>query len=156
MKALFCMHKNSAMQQWAPLVARVAVGALFLVSGLNILFNISGTAGYYASIGLPAAMLVAIAVLVVKVGGSLMMILGVHAREGALALLIFTILATLIGHTGEGQLIAALKNVGIMGGLLLVMLHGSGPMSLSHKVCPCCKDEQGQPGGAVMHDEDIA
>lgn len=133
MKALMNIHENSAMQNWGPLVARIALGLLFLVSGINVLMNLSGTAGFYASIGLPAAMLLAALVMIVKIGGSLLLITGYCARTGALALLIFTILATLLAHTGEGELMNALKNVGLMGGLLLVMLHGAGSKSLGGK-----------------------
>lgn len=126
------------MHQYGPLVGRVLLALLFLISGLGILANLSGTAGYYAALGIPLAMLVVILVIVVKLAGSLMVITGIHAREGAWALIGFTLLTILIAHTGEGQMINALKNLSIIGGLLLVALHGAGPKSLHHK-CPCPK-----------------
>lgn len=146
---------HSNVQRYAPLVGRVLLAVLFIVSGLNILMGISGTASYYAAIGIPAAMLAAIIVLVVKIGGGLMVALGVHARAGAWALIVFTVLATLIGHTGEGQLVPALKNLSIVGGLLMVAVYGAGPLSLKDK-CPCpgCKTEGSSMPEAANSDED--
>lgn len=141
------LGKSNACKTYGPLVARVALALLFIVSGINILMNLSGTAGYYASIGIPLAMAAAVVVMLVKIVGALMVALGIHAREGALALLLFTIVATLVGHIGEGQLIPALKNVAIMGGFVLLMLQGSGKYSL-HKHCPCPKCKAKLAGGA--------
>ena len=140
---------HSKVMKYAPLVGRVLIGLLFLISGFGILMNISGTAGFYASIGIPMAMVAAIIVMAIKIGGSLMIITGMHARTGAWALLVFTVLATLIGHTGEGQMVMALKNLSIVGGLLYVIAYGSGAFSLADK-CPCpkCKEKKASVSAA--------
>lgn len=134
------MMSHSKIRHYGPLIGRVLLALLFIVSGFGILMNIGGTANFYTSIGIPMAMIAAIVVLVVKIGGGLMVATGLHAREGAWALIIFTLIATLVAHTGEGQLSAALKNLSVIGGLLMVAVYGAGPMSLEKK-CPCprCK-----------------
>ena len=129
---------HTKIQHYGPLVGRVLLALLFVVSGFGMLTNISGTAGYFASIGIPLAGLVVILVILVKFAASAMLILGIHAREGAWALIVFTALTIFIAHTGEGQMVMALKNVSIIGGLLMVAVHGAGPVSLADK-CPCPK-----------------
>ncbi len=142
------MTQHSTVAHYGPLVGRVLLVLLFLVSAYGILTNFSGTAGFYASVGIPLATAAAVLVLIIKIGGSLMVATGIHARLGAWALIVFIILATLVAHIGEGQLINALKNVSIIGGLLLVAVNGAGPLSLGHKCpCPMCK-KASTAGGA--------
>ena len=125
------MTCNAIVAQYGPLAGRVLLVLIFLISAYGILTNFSGTVGFYASVGIPFATAVAALVLIVKVVGSLMVATGIHARIGALALIAFVILATLIAHIGEGQLMNALKNIAIIGGLLLIVVHGAGPLTLS-------------------------
>lgn len=127
------MTHESTFSRYAPLVARVSLALLFIVSGIGVLLDLTGTAGFYASLGLPVPLLTALLVGVVKVVGGVMVATGFHARIGAGALLIFTGLTTLIAHTGEGQLMPALKNLSVMGGFLLVIVYGPGPLSFSLK-----------------------
>lgn len=127
---------HSKIHKYAPLIGRILLSLLFIVSGFGILMGISGTAGYYASVGIPMAGIVVLLVILIKIGGGLMVATGIHAKEGAWALILFTALATLVAHTGEGQMINALKNLAIIGGLLMIATHGAGAHSLGHK-CPC-------------------
>jgi len=60
-------------------------------------------------------------------------LLGYKTRLGAAALIIFLIPATLIFHTNLAdpiQQIMFLKNLGLLGSLLLVLQHGPGRISL--------------------------
>ncbi len=127
--ALFTMN-TPFLEQYGAVLARVLIALLFFVSGIGILMNLGGTAGYYASLGIPVAMAVAVVVVLLKIVGSLMVATGVHARVAAWGLIVFTVLATLLAHTGEGQLMAALKNLSVIGGLLLVALGAADTMTL--------------------------
>jgi putative oxidoreductase len=68
-----------------------------------------------------------------------MLVVGWRARWAAAALGLFTGVAALVFHNFwaaspdafQGQLIHFQKNLAIMGGLLYVVLHGSGPYSIS-------------------------
>jgi len=75
--------------------------------------------------------------IVLEIGGSLSLILGFRAKLGAVALLFFLIPATLIFHNfwafegaeRQGQMINFMKNVAMIGGLLLVLAFGPGRLS---------------------------
>ena len=135
---------NSKIQHYGPLVARVLFALLFIVSALGMLINIGGTVGYFSSYGIPLAGIVIVIVLLAKIGGALMVATGIHAREGAWILIAFTAGTILIAHTEAGQLIQALKNLAIIGGLLMIVVHGEGPISLAKKCpCPVCKTSDG-------------
>lgn len=149
---LFVRMTHSKIQHYGPLVGRVLLALLFIVSGIGILTNVSATAGYYAALGIPAAMAAAVVVLVVKIVGGLMVASGMHAKEGAWALIVFTLITIVVAHTGEGQLIPALKNLAIVGGLLLVAVHGAGSFSMEKK-CPCPKHRMKKDGGGSGNDQ---
>lgn len=130
---------------WAPLVGRVCLSAIFLLSGINKIGNWDQTAGYMASKGMPLVPLFLAGAIVFEVAGGLSVLLGYKARVGAALLIVFLIPATLIFHNFwalEGQeqqlqMIMFLKNVAILGGLLLVVGFGAGPMSLDSR-CHAC------------------
>ncbi len=71
------------------------------------------------------AVAVTVLVIVLKIGGGVLLAVGVQTRAAAGALALFTIAATLLYHTnwnGEGgqmQMIEVLKNLAILGGLML-------------------------------------
>ena len=79
-----------------------------------------------------------IGAVVLEIGGSLSVIAGFKARWGALALIVFTIPTTLIFHAYwavdpaqmQIQQIMFMKNLAMVGGLLIVMAFGAGPLSV--------------------------
>ena len=87
---------------YAALLLRVSLGVLFLAHGLwmkVLTFGISGTVGYFESIGYPG--LFAYLVILGEVGGGLALILGLWTRTISLLLLPIMIGATL-EHAGNG------------------------------------------------------
>jgi len=72
--------------------------------------------------------------LAVEIGGGLSLLLGFYPRLAAAFLTGFTVVATLIFHanfTDQVQQIMFMKNLSIIGGLLLVIQHGVGNNALS-------------------------
>jgi len=117
------------MRSYVPLVARLLLGLIFVMSGITKITGFVGTQEYMASHGIPATAVLLVGAIVVEVLGGLSIILGLWARVGATALIFFLIPATLIFHTDfsqQTQMIMFLKNLSIMGGLLLVMAFGTG------------------------------
>ncbi len=120
------------------LVGRVLMAVIFLVAGTGKVTAFQGTVGYIASQGIPLPSLVAAVTICLEIGGGLMLILGFKARWAAAALGLFTIAAGLIFHNFwaaapdqfQNQLIHFQKNLAIAGGLLYLVLYGSGRYSL--------------------------
>ena len=119
-------------------IARILLALMFVLAGFGKLTGLEGTAGYIASKGLPAPMLLAIAAGVVELVAGVLLIIGWQARWAALALAVFTVVASVIFHNylampAEQQMMQQLmfmKNIGVVGGLLFVFAFGAGTVSL--------------------------
>jgi putative oxidoreductase len=110
------------------MLGRVLLSIIFLLSGLGKIMDWNGTAQIMASQGLPLIPLLLAGAIVTELAGGLSVLLGWKARWGALLLFLYLIPTTLIFHdfwafSGtemQTQLVNFLKNLSIMGGLLLV------------------------------------
>ncbi|MBD1880090.1 DoxX family protein [Coleofasciculus sp. FACHB-T130] len=127
------------MEKYIPLIARAFLAAIFLKSGFDKITGFSGTQQFMAKNGIPLALtgLLLVAAIILELAGGLSVVLGYKARWGAIALIIFMIPATLIFHTDfddRMQVIAFMKNLAIIGGLLMVYYIGSGPISLDEQM----------------------
>ncbi len=119
--------------KYVPLVARTFLAVIFIQTGIDKLLDFAGTQQQIAGVGIPLAPLVTVFTILFEVGGGVSLILGYKARVGAVLLLIFLISATLVFHNpvaDPGQLTQFMKNLAIIGGLLMVFAYGSGPVSL--------------------------
>lgn len=124
-------------QKYTPLLARTAIAVIFIHSGIGKLSDFGATQAQIASAGLPLAPLVTVFTIAFLWVGSLSLILGYKARIGAGLLLAFLIPATLVFHNpivDPTQMIQFLKNLSIIGGLLMVAVYGSGPVSLDRRI----------------------
>ena len=130
-------NATSAAADAALLVGRLCLAAIFLWSGVGKIGGFGGFAENLAGQGLPIPMLAALAAVVVEAGGAALVMLGLLTRPAAAGLVVFTIAASLIAHdfwTLEGaersmQQIQFMKNLGLIGGFVLLI--GSGPGRLS-------------------------
>jgi putative oxidoreductase len=128
-----------ALNRYGPLVGRILIALIFVLSGFSKLMGFEGTLGYIASKGLPLPQLAAITAIIIELGGGFMLVFGWKARWAAGVLLVFTAFAALIFHDfwavppdqAQNQMIHFMKNISMMGGLLYVLVYGSGPLSLS-------------------------
>ena len=122
----------------AALVGRVLLALIFVVSGFGKIGGFERTAGYIASKGLPLPEAGVVVSILVELGGGLMLMLGWRARWAALALAVFTVFAAIFFHnfwtmTGADAMtnqIMFLKNVSMIGGLLVVWAFGPGRYSV--------------------------
>lgn len=123
------------------LVGRVLMAALFLPAGVSKIAGFAGTVGYIASKGVPLPEAAAIIAIIVEVGGGLALILGVKTRWAALALALFTLIATFMFHNywtlpADQQMMQQLmfmKNIAVIGGLLTLAGWGAGAWSMDGK-----------------------
>lgn len=132
---------TTSFQNPLALVGRLLLALLFLPAGISKIAGFAGTAGYIASKGLPLPALGVMIAIVVEVGGSLALIAGFRIRIAALALAIFTLVATFVFHNFWGvpadqamvQQLMFYKNIAVVGGLLLLAAHGAGAWSMDAK-----------------------
>ena len=116
------------------LIGRVMISAIFLFSGISKIFNYDGTVGWMESYGMPGILL--IPAIIIEILFPLMIIVGYQTRIAAGGLLLFSLLTAFIFHldfSDQMQVIAFLKNVGLAGGMLFLVVHGAKDFSLEKK-----------------------
>ncbi|MCU7370713.1 DoxX family protein [Paucibacter sp. O1-1] len=119
-----------------PLIGRLLVATIFLVSAFGKLAAPAGTIGYIASVGLPAPTLAFVAALVAELGGGVLLVLGYRTRLVAAALALFSVASALLFHNALGdqnQLFHFLKNIAMAGGLLQFVAFGAGSFSVDQR-----------------------
>ncbi len=120
------------------LAARVLFAVLFLPAGISKLTGFAGTVGYIASVGLPLPGLGAVLALAVEILGSAALVAGFGTRIAALALALFTLVASFFFHAywaapAEQAFVVQLlfvKNIAVVGGLLALAASGAGDWSV--------------------------
>ena len=122
------------MEKLTQLFARVALGHIFLLSGLSKISAYEGTQGYMDAMGVPGALLPA--VILLEVVGGLAVIAGWKIRWASYALAGFSVMAAILFHSNfadQIQMIMFMKNIAIGGGLLLLAVHGAGAYSIDNR-----------------------
>lgn len=121
----------------ATLAGRLLLGTIFLVSGINKILNPDATQAYMQAMGMTwATSLWYLGAVVCEVGGGLSLMVGVWTRLGAALLILFMIPTTVIFHANladPNQMIHAMKNLAITGGLLYILTYGPGPLSVDRR-----------------------
>jgi putative oxidoreductase len=127
-----------ALNRFGPLVGRILIALIFVFSGFGKITGFEGTAGYIASKGLPLPQLAVVVAIIVELGGGIILVLGWKARWAAAAMFLFTAIAAIIFHNfwaasgdeAQNQMIHFMKNISMLGGLLYIVVYGSGPLSM--------------------------
>lgn len=123
------------------LVGRILIGLLFVVAGYGKIGGFEGIAGYIGSKGLPMPQVLAALTIVLELGGGILLIAGYKVRWVALAFFLWLIPTTFIFHKFWGidaaqvqnQMNHFLKNVAIMGAMLMLVAFGPGGYSVEKK-----------------------
>ena len=127
---------SSASTSVLPLIGRVLMAAIFLISAFGKLAAPTGTIGYIASVGLPAPTLAYAAALAAELGGGLLLVLGYRTRLVAAALAVFSVVSAVFFHSAladQNQMFHFLKNIAMAGGLLQFVAFGAGSLSLDER-----------------------
>lgn len=138
----------------AYMLGRILLSLVFVVAGIQKLMDIRATADMLAATkipisdqivpylgGIPKYQALGYLVAGIELICGLMVLIGLKARWGALVLTVFTAATIILVHhfwdmSGEAfnsNLTDALKNLSIMGGLLLVVAVGAGPSSIDRR-----------------------
>lgn len=128
----------SAWSGYAPLVLRLATGAIFAMHGYQKLQGgLAGTTGFVSSLGFPMPEVFAVLLIAAELVGGIFLILGFLTRLAAKALAIVSLFALFLVHLANGFFMATGGYEFIL--LLLaasvsLMLTGAGKWSLDRMV----------------------
>lgn len=115
------------------LISRILLSILFIPAGFGKLTAIAGTAGYFASKGLPLPTITAVIVGLIELLGGLAILVGFKTSYAAIILGLFTIATAFIGHFSPFEGTQFFKNLAIAGGFFVLAQYGAGALSVDGK-----------------------
>ena len=116
--------------KYIPLAARVCLCLIFLKAGISHILDYSSTVEMMAGQGLPIPDVLLIFTIAFQILGGLSLLLGYKVAIGSILLILFLIPATLVFHNPASDINGFLKNIGLIGGLLMVIYAGAGALSI--------------------------
>src|SRR5580693_4383475 len=119
-------------------LARILISAIFLNAGITKLMHFDSIAHVLAARGIPLATVASAIAILIELGGAIMIIIGWQTKLAAAVQFVYLIPVTVMYHNfwaappqmHEMQLVNFLKNLGIMGGLLILATRGAGASSV--------------------------
>jgi putative oxidoreductase len=119
-------------------LARILISAIFLISGAQMSMHFDSTAHMIGEKGIPLATVAAAISILISLGGAIMIIIGWQTRLAAAIQFIYLIPVTIMYHNfwaappqlHDIQQTNFLKNLAIMGGLLILATRGAGASSV--------------------------
>lgn len=120
-------------------LGRILFSLIFIGSGINHLTRASMLGEYAKYKGVPAPKLMTVLSGIIILLGGLSVLLGYQARVGALLLIVFLLPTAFMMHRfwGISDPMAAaneqahfMKTLALLGGALIILYYGSGPLSL--------------------------
>jgi len=132
------MQFEEPLTSWLILVGRLCLAAVFAVSGVHKALYYDKAVAEFRAAGVAAVRLLLPLTIVLHLLGSTALASGHFAREAAVALALFTAVATAKVHgfwrmEGEQRLVQsriALAHLAIVGGLILLAAAGPGTLTL--------------------------
>lgn len=138
----FAREMATVVETYAPLTARILMSQIFLASGIMKIVDWAGTEAHMASRGMFWIPFFHVMAILVELGAGACLLVGNKTRLAAMVLILFLIPVTLTFHNfwtyadpkeQQTNMIMFMHNLTLMGGLMLLMVHGSGPISVDGK-----------------------
>ena len=131
-------------KQYGPLVGRILMALIFLMSAYGKITEFGPTAAAMAGKGMPMTEVLLACAIALELVGATLLVIGWQTRWAALALIVFLVPATLYFHNYwsypaeevRNQRNHFMKNVTILGGLIFVMGMGAGALSADNRRRP--------------------
>lgn len=128
----------TALQNPLALAGRILLAVLFVPAGIGKITGFAGTVGYATAMGMPMPSVGVAVGLAIELFGGLALLLGFGTRIAAVALAVFTLVASFIFHAywaqpADAQMMQQLlffKNIAVTGGLLAFAAFGAGAWSV--------------------------
>jgi putative oxidoreductase len=119
--------------KYIPLAARICLCLIFFKAGVSHVFGFGETVEMMTNQGLPLANILLAGTVFFQILGAVSLLLGYQVKIGSILLIIFLIPASLVFHNpiaDPSQINDFLKNIGLIGGLLMLIYAGSGALSI--------------------------
>jgi putative oxidoreductase len=117
----------------AAFIGRLLLAVIFIVSGIGKIMDPAPVAAMMAGVGLPANMALGVGIFETVAG--VFLAIGLMSRLTSIALFVYVGLTILFFHNAFNdpvQQVNALKNLAIMGGMLMVFAYGQMRWSYDH------------------------
>jgi putative oxidoreductase len=122
----------------AALVGRILLALMFVISGFGKIGAFEDTTVFMARAGIPAVSVLLMLTILVELGGGMAIIVGWKTRQIALVIAVFVAIVTVVFHAFWAapadqrmvQQLMFMKNMSIIGGLLLLVAFGPGDWAL--------------------------
>ena len=117
------------------LVGRIIISLVFLLSGINKISNYEGTVGWMESLGMSGVFL--IPAIILEIGAPISIVVGYKVKISAALLSLFCITTAVIFHndfSNQMEFISFMKNIGLAGGFLFLVVNGAKDFSLDKKL----------------------
>ena len=126
------------LEKFVPVVGRILLALVFVLSGFGKIWTIGTTAGYMASHGIPLPNVLVYGVVLLELGGGLALIFGLFTRPLALIFALYLVTLALVFHNYwampadqmRAQQVAFMEHLAMIGGMLYVFAFGAGAWSL--------------------------
>lgn len=118
---------------WLALIGRVTLSLIFILGGFGKITGFAGSVAYAASAGMPFPELGIVVAILIEFVGGIMLLVGYKARWAALALAVLIVPINYYFHADfaqQLQMTMFMKNVAILGGMLMAAAHGAGKFSV--------------------------
>jgi putative oxidoreductase len=119
------------MSNFLDLLGRIFISAIFLFSGINKIFNYENTIQWMEGFGITGTLL--IPTIALEIIFPILIIVGYQTKIAAAALSIFCLLTAFIFHndfSNQMQIIAFLKNIGLIAALIFLIINGTKDWAL--------------------------
>ncbi len=121
--------------KYVALAARICLCSIFIKAGIGKILGYDSTVEMMANTGLPIPDVLLIFTITFQLLGGLSLLLGYKVKVGSILLILFLILASLVFHNpiaDPNEINNFLKNIGLIGGLLMVIYAGAGALSIDN------------------------
>ena len=116
------------------LLSRILISLIFLISAYNKIMNLDGSINWMESFGVPGLLIYP--AIIVEIILPVLIIIGYQARVAAGLLALFCLSTAFIFHfdfSNQTQLISFLKNIGLAGGFLFIVVNGTKDWSVDRE-----------------------
>ena len=119
--------------EYVALAARICLCLIFFKAGVSHIIGFGETVEMMTNKGLPLANILLAGTVIFQLLGAISLLLGYKVKIGSILLIVFLIPASLVFHNpiaDPSQINDFLKNIGLIGGLLMIIYSGPGSLSM--------------------------